>query len=82
MRDDLLESWEERWARWKQENQQEAEVRMLTRQLEKRFGSLPHEVRQRLERADVAQLESWAERLLDAYSLEALFSETRSETIA
>jgi putative YhgA-like transposase/uncharacterized protein DUF4351 len=79
--DDLLESWKERWVKWKQADQQEGEARMLTRQLEKRFGSLKPEVRQRLERAEIAQLESWAERIFDADSLEALLGEARTEPI-
>jgi len=48
---------------------------MLTRQLERRFGPLPELVRKRIEKADANTRESWAERLIDAPDLEALFEE-------
>ena len=61
-----------------QQGLQEGEARLLLRQLQKRFGEVPDWVRSRLNDAPLEQLESWGERLLDAASLEALFSEERS----
>jgi len=49
------------------------ETLLLERLLVKRFGSLPDELRGRLESATVEQLEGWAERLLDARSLADVF---------
>ncbi len=61
-----------------QQGLQEGEARLLLRQLQKRFGEVPDWVRARLNDAPLEQLESWGERLLDAASLEALFSEEGS----
>lgn len=42
----------------------------MQRQLTRRFGELPPEVLQRLAAADAARIEAWADRVLDAPSLE------------
>ncbi|MDR0634970.1 MAG: DUF4351 domain-containing protein [Azoarcus sp.] len=42
---------------------------MLVRLLSRRFGPLPEWARERLRRADVAQLETWADAVLDAATL-------------
>ena len=46
------------------------EAALLLRQLERRFGALPTEVRARVAAADTAALEVWGLRVLDAGSLE------------
>jgi hypothetical protein len=46
------------------------EAALLLRQLERRFGALPTEVRARVAAADTAALEAWGLRVLDAGSLE------------
>ena len=46
---------------------------MLERLLSKRFGPLSDDTRQRLTQATSDQLETWAERLLDAPTLSAVF---------
>ena len=51
----------------------EALAAVVTRQLTRRFGPLPATVRERLASASPADLDLWAERLLDASSLEAVF---------
>ncbi|MBI1790261.1 MAG: DUF4351 domain-containing protein [Acidobacteria bacterium] len=43
---------------------------LLSRQLERRFGPLPEQAVARLQAADLATLENWGLRLLDASSLE------------
>ena len=49
------------------------QVSMLERQLQHRFGTpLPEWVRPRLEKANTARLEHWAERIFEATSLEDL----------
>lgn len=55
------------------EERQEGEVRLLKRQLSKRFGSLPINVINQLEKAETEQLELWAEELLYAKTIANLF---------
>ena len=51
------------------EGRTEGEAAMLVRLLSRRFGPLPEWARERLRRADVAQLETWADAVLDATTL-------------
>lgn len=60
--------------RGEKRGEQRGEQRVLERQLRRRFGSLPGWVEQRLAAADSATLEDWAEKVLDAESLEQIFS--------
>lgn len=53
----------------------EGEVQMLRRQLTRRFGPLPEWVNLRLQKADSAQLEAWADQVLDAKTLEGVFTQ-------
>lgn len=55
-----------------QGRRQEA-LAILTRQLNRRFGPLPQAVHNRLESADIEQLENWIDRILDATTLEDVF---------
>ncbi len=48
------------------------EAKMVRRLLQRRFGPLPAWVEERLQTADEAQLDRWAERLLDAPSQKKL----------
>ena len=48
---------------------------LLLRQLHRRFGELPEATRQRLEQASTDELETWADRVLDADSLEQVFGD-------
>ena len=50
----------------------EGEQTVVTRQIEKRFGTVPAWVRQRLEAMSAPEVEETALRLLDARSLEDL----------
>ena len=60
-------------AEGKVEGKVEGRVEILERQLARRFGApLPAWVRPRLETADIAQLDAWAEGIFDAPSLQAL----------
>jgi hypothetical protein len=45
----------------------------LSRLLEKRFGAVPGGIRERISSADVASLEGWLERVLDAPDLQSVF---------
>jgi len=48
------------------------EVTVLRRQIEKRFGTLPDWVEERLATASDSQLDQWTLRILDAANLEDL----------
>ena len=54
----------------KQEGARKEAMGILTRQLERRFGPLPDAATLKLNAADLATLEQWSLRLLDAGSLE------------
>ncbi len=51
----------------------QGEMLVLKRQLERRFGALPAWVEEKLTTANQASLESWADRVLEATSLEDVF---------
>ena len=59
----------------KLEGKLEGEATVLARLLGKRFGTLSDETRARLTQATTDQLELWADRVLDAPSLAAVFDE-------
>ncbi|MBU0499070.1 MAG: Rpn family recombination-promoting nuclease/putative transposase [Gammaproteobacteria bacterium] len=71
-----VESWTQQWLRQgRQEGRQEGESRVLQRQLARRFGLLPPWCRERLEKASEAELEHWADNILDAKTLEEVFKD-------
>lgn len=47
---------------------------MLLRILPRRFGPLPDEIAERVYKADPTTIETWSDRVLDAESLEDVFS--------
>ena len=51
----------------------EGERTLLERQLRRRFGLLAPEVAERLSQASAADLETWAENVLDAETLDDVF---------
>jgi hypothetical protein len=53
---------------------QEALCQLLTLQMEKRFGQLPQPIRERLQQAPPQDLQRWGAALLDAPSLDRVFS--------
>jgi predicted transposase/invertase (TIGR01784 family) len=55
------------------EGRVEGEAHMFVRLMEKRFGVVPPELRERIRAANVATLEEWAERILEAPDLHAVF---------
>ena len=50
------------------------EAKLLRRQLTRRFGSLPLWVEERLGNATEAELESWADRILESRNLNDVFA--------
>jgi len=66
--------WTEQWKQLgRQEGRLEGELVLLERQLGKRFGPLTEETRARLRKATTEQLETWADRVLEAKTLEDVF---------
>ena len=59
----------------KLEGKLEGEAAILERQLTKRFGPLDEACRASLHTATVEQLECWADRILDAQTVDAVFTE-------
>jgi predicted transposase/invertase (TIGR01784 family) len=55
------------------EGRAEGEARILVRLIEKRFGVVPPQLRQRILAADVETVEQWVERVLDAPNLQSVF---------
>ncbi len=53
--------------------QREGEILFLVRLLEHRFGTVPQTLRERIHRAEQAQLLRWGEQLLDATALAQIF---------
>jgi hypothetical protein len=73
---DLTESpamLEERIDEWKVQWWRDAEAGVVLRQLQRRFGELPAEVIQRIQRADHDELMLWSDRLLEAEDLHSVF---------
>ena len=58
-----------------EEGVQRGEALILERQMRKRFGDLSPQVEERLARARKEELELWADRVLDARTLEEVFGE-------
>ena len=58
-----------------QQGLQQGNTLLLRRQLRKRFGELPDWAEARLREGTPAQLEQWAEQVLDAETLETVFRE-------
>jgi predicted transposase YdaD len=55
------------------EGRAEGEARVLVRLIEKRFGVVSPQLRERILAADVATVEKWVERLFDAPDLQSVF---------
>ena len=70
IRDYFLQGKEEGRVEGEQEGARKEAMSLLTRLLERRFGPLPEAATQKLSAADLATLEAWSLRLLDAGSLE------------
>nr|VFK17217.1 MAG: protein of unknown function (DUF4351) [Candidatus Kentron sp. LFY] len=66
----------------RQEGLLEGEVKgkaeLLLRMLPRRFGPLPSEISEQIYKADPNTIESWADRVLDAKSLDDVFLENKT----
>ncbi|MBI4742509.1 MAG: DUF4351 domain-containing protein, partial [Betaproteobacteria bacterium] len=56
-----------------QQGMQQGEEKILTRQIQKRFGQLPRWAKEKIAQASEDQLEHWADSILDATTLEKVF---------
>jgi len=79
---ETIDSWTRQWKKeglqeglelGRQKGREEGELLLLQRLLSKRFGPLPDWVVGRLQRATLAELENWGERILEARSLAEVF---------
>lgn len=59
---------------WREEGRLEGEAGFLLRLLEQRFGPLPAVVRDRIAAADLATVEAWGLRVLDAESIDEILA--------
>lgn len=74
--EDRAEARKEGRREGRQEGRKEAEALLLQRLLGKRFGPpLPSAIVERIASASAAQIETWGERVLDAGSLDEVFSD-------
>jgi predicted transposase YdaD len=55
------------------EGRAEGAARLLLRQLSRRFGAVPDDMRKRIDGASLEQLEAWSDRVLDAATLDDVF---------
>ncbi len=58
-----------------QEGRQQGAAALLLRLLERRFGPLTGRARKRVQEAEIAHLEQWGMRLLDARNLADVFAD-------
>jgi len=71
----LRETVQEWTQQWLEEGRQQGEARLLTRQLQQRFGPLTEADQVRIQNADADQLLEWGDRLLTARTLSEVFGE-------
>ncbi|MBF0174962.1 MAG: DUF4351 domain-containing protein, partial [Magnetococcales bacterium] len=62
--------------RGRHEGEQIGEAKILTRQLQRRFGTVPDWAHEKTAKADLSSLEEWSLRIFDAQSLDDVFSDT------
>jgi len=75
-----VEQWTRKWEsagrqKGRQEGCQEGESKLLLRLIQKRFSDIPAWAKARIDAASEAQLEQWAENILDASTLEEVFQD-------
>lgn len=70
----LQEGLQEGLQQGMQQGMHKGSLRILARQMEKKFGSLPEEVMERLNDADEDQILEWSERVLVCSTIEEMFA--------
>ncbi|MBF0416584.1 MAG: DUF4351 domain-containing protein [Magnetococcales bacterium] len=61
--------------RGEKRGEKKGEAKMLMRQLQRRFGTVPDWASEKIARSEPPSLEEWGLRILDARSLDDVFSE-------
>jgi hypothetical protein len=69
------EGWKEGRKAGREEGRKAGERALVRKQLTLRFGTLPPDAEQCIRRASLAELERWAERVLTARNLAAVFAD-------
>jgi flagellar biosynthesis/type III secretory pathway protein FliH len=77
MQQGMTEGWIKGRTEGRIEGQTEGEARLLSKQMERRFGPLPAAITERLAHATQAELDAWGEAILSAPSLAAIFEMPR-----
>jgi hypothetical protein len=67
----------ERFRKWADEVKAEALANALSRQLDRRFGTLPPDMTERIRSAKTAELNEWMDRVVDAASVSDVFDDKR-----
>jgi len=57
------------------ESRQEGEANILTRLLQRRFGTVPEWAKEKIAKAELPSIEEWSLRIFDAQSLDDVFSD-------
>ena len=71
----LRQKWQEQGrVEGRAEGVTQGRVELVLKQLQLRFGELPADVRARVEAASIEDLDLWAERVLTATELDAVFA--------
>ncbi len=70
-----LPKLEHRLVQERRDSEQKGEAKMLTLQLQRRFGVIPDWASEKIAKADPPSLEAWCLRMLDAQSLDDVFSD-------
>ena len=74
MLEERIDEWKAQW--WREaldEGKLKGEAALVLRQLQRRFGEVPAEVVQRVQRAGHEELILWSDRLLEAEDLHSVF---------
>lgn len=72
---DTVQEWTKEWQKEGEiRGVQQGEARMLSRLLQLRFGNIPIWAHEKISKAELPTLEAWSLRILDAESLEQVFS--------
>jgi len=70
------------WEKGRKEGRNEGQITLLQRLLTRKFGPLPESVQQCIQGATPAQIETWSLNILDAQTLEGVFTPDASEFAA
>lgn len=74
----MLATQGQRWIeKWKAEGEATGRAELLLRLLRRRFDTVPGELESLVRAADVAQIDAWSDRLLDARTLDDVFAADR-----